>query len=423
MNRAKIISGLVLLTLIGVSSCAPLPASTATEVQAATSTEEISFTPTSEETSTSAPESTLTKVIPVTGHLMTPPDTVPEAEKRVNDVESSAASAPYGDSYRINRFERPFEQDMTYVPELDIISFELSEDDDWYYVSITLNGNDPNSSLEINYGVEIDLNADGFGDYIVWARPPYTIGWETDTIQAYEDGDRDTAGLSSRQSDAVFDGNGYETLLFEGGSDQNADPDLAWVRMLEGERATIQLALKKSWLGGSFLVGVISDAGLRDLSKFDYSDKFAEADAGSPVKNNPYYPVGSVYAVDNTCWEAHGFENLAYQPKFCPVEVLPTATRRPSSNLQTINTATAIISTIPVATNINPPTNEPLTSQPPTNQPPTNQPPTNQPPTNQPPTNQPPTNQPPTSQPLPPPTKCTPNCGGGPFDPDTCQCA
>jgi hypothetical protein len=222
----------------------------------------------------------------------------------------------------------------------------------------------------------------------------------------YEDGDRDTAGLSSRQSDAVFDGNGYETLLFEGGSDQYPDPDLAWVRMLEGEPATIQLALKKSWLGHFFLFGVISDAGLRDLSKFDYSDKFTEADAGSPVKNNPYYPVGSVYAVDNTCWQAYGFENLAYQPKFCPAEALPTATRRPSSNLQPTYTATALISTMPLATDTNPP---PATN---TNPPPATN--TNPPP----PTN---TNPPP---PPPPPPTCTPPdyCGPAGYDPDTCEC-
>ena len=416
MNRTKGISGLVLFILTGVSACAPLPQATATETKEATAlTEPISPSATGVPTRTSAPGPTLTEVIPVTGPRMTPPDTVLQTEKPVSDVESSTSGAPYGDSYRSNRFERPFAQDMTYVPDLDIIRFGLSEDNDWYYISITSNGLDPNNPLAINYGVEIDLNADGFGDYIVWAHPSYTTEWNTDTIQVFEDGDRDTAGLSSTQSDAVFNGNGYETLLFEGGSDQNPDPDLAWVRMLEAEPATIQFALKKSWLGDSFLAGVFSDAGLRDLSKFDYSDNFAEAEAGSPVRNNPFYPLGSLYAVDNTCWQAYGVKTLAYQPKFCPVEALPTATRRPASNLQTIDTATAMIATMPLATDFNPPTDNP----------PTDDPPTDDPPTSDPPTTEPPTSQPPTVAPPPPPTSCTPPdyCGGpGEYDPDTCEC-
>src|SRR5512133_3479316 len=54
------------------------------------------------------------------------PSTIVQLGKLVLDVVSvdTAAEnrAPYGDSYDVNRFERPFMQDMTYVADLDIVS-------------------------------------------------------------------------------------------------------------------------------------------------------------------------------------------------------------------------------------------------------------------------------------------------------------
>ena len=50
-----------------------------------------------------------------------------------------------------------------------------------------------------------------------------------------------------------------------------------------------------------------------------------EADAGSPVKSNSYYPLGALYLVDNTCREAYGFEASGYEPMLCPPPVEPTA--------------------------------------------------------------------------------------------------
>ena len=93
------------------------------------------------------------------------------------DVESATTApeqrAPYGDSYDINRLERPFLEDMSYVSDLDIDAFSLNQDADWFYISIRLIGSDPNNSLGINYGVEFDKNLDGFGDIVIVATPPY----------------------------------------------------------------------------------------------------------------------------------------------------------------------------------------------------------------------------------------------------------
>jgi hypothetical protein len=259
---------------------------------------------------------------------MTPTD--PRSGKLVYDVESASTApelrAPYGDSYDWNRLERPFQQDMVYVPDLDITSFTVAQDNDWWYVSIDLIGADPNNPQGIYYGVEIDLDRDGFGNYLIWARPPYTDQWETGPVQIYQDQNHNTSAVSAVKSDAPFNADGYETLIFDG-SAGGTDPDLAWVRINAGPQAIVQFAFKRSWSGNVFMLGVVADAGLKDPKKLDYVDRFPITDAGSPVKQNQNYPLKELFLVDNTCRDAVGFEPTHYEPQICPVA--PTATPKP----------------------------------------------------------------------------------------------
>jgi hypothetical protein len=270
-------------------------------------------------------------------HVVHPGDSVP-AGILVNDVVSQGTAAekraPYGDSYDINRLERPFLQDMTYVPDLDIATFSVSSDNTWWYVSVALVGNDPNNKLGIDYGVELDVNHDGFGDYLIWAHPPYTTAWDTAPVQIFQDMNHDTGGLSAEKSDApmAMKTDGYETMIFNGGVG-TADPDVAWVRINAGSQATVQFAFKKSWSGSVFMLGVIADAGLKDPTKMDYVDRFTLAQAGSPIKDNPNYPLKALYAVDNDCRIAIGFHATGDEPQLCP-SLAPPATKRPHATPQ-----------------------------------------------------------------------------------------
>ncbi|CAG0956244.1 hypothetical protein ANAEL_00358 [Anaerolineales bacterium] len=282
---------------------------------------------------TSAPVVEAPTVSPTVAEIHTQtPSISPSGGSSIYDVESSGTAAerraPYGDSYNINRLERPFLQDMTYVSDLDIARFSVSQDEAWFYVSIKLTGRDPNNSLGINYGVEIDVDHDGFGDYIIWAHPPYTTTWDTVNVRIFADKNHNTAGLSADKSDAPFDADGYETQIFNGGMG-DADPDMAWVRMNAGVEATIQFSFKKSWSGAVFMLGVISDGDLKDVTKLDYVDRFKEEEAGSPVKDKAYYPLKALFAVDNTCQEAFGFKPLGYESKLCPKEPPPQQPRQP----------------------------------------------------------------------------------------------
>lgn len=250
------------------------------------------------------------------------PSTIIKPGKLINDVVSSGTAsekrAPYGDSYDINRFERPFLQDMTYVADLDIVSFNLAYDEKFFYVSIQLVGTDPNNDLGINYGVELDTNADGFGDMIIIARPPYDVDWSTDNLQIVQDTNRDTGGLSAEKSDAPLPGDGYDEIIFDGGRGAgDEDPDLAWVRVNAGNKATVQFAFKRTWAGARFMYGVIADGGLKSIADMDYVDRFTEEEAGSPVKNEQFYPLKAVYGVDNVCRAVFGFTGTQQEPQRC----------------------------------------------------------------------------------------------------------
>ncbi len=256
----------------------------------------------------------------------------------VYDVESEGTGpdkrAPYGDSYDINRLERPFLQDMTYVPNLDISTYMVGKDTDWYYVSINMVGEDPNDPMGIDFGVELDTDRDGFGDYLIWAHPPYPTSWDTAPVQIFQDTNHDTAGLSPEKSDAPFAGDGYDKLFFNGGTG-DVDPDIAWVRANTDRKGLVQFAFKRSWSGDVFMLGVMADGFLKDPKKFDYVDRFTLAEAGSPVRDNKNYPLKALYAVDNVCREAFGFEPNGYEPQLCPrQEPVPTAKKpRPTAGV------------------------------------------------------------------------------------------
>ncbi len=254
-------------------------------------------------------------------HLVMPTDN-PALGVKVFDVVSYDTApekrAPYGDSYQINRLERPFAQDMTYLQDLDIASYHFSQDKTWTYVSIQMVGSDPNNELGIQFGVELDIDADGFGDYVILAKPPFAPGWSTTNVQIFQDKNHDTGGKSAEKSDAPVVTDGYETLVFDGAAGVGSDVDLAWVRVNAGVEATVQFAFKKEFPKKWFMLGVFADTGLKDPAKLDYVDRFTIEEAGSPVKDNKNYPLKELFYIDNVCREALGFEPTGYEPQLCP---------------------------------------------------------------------------------------------------------
>ena len=120
-----------------------------------------------------------------------------------------------GDDFVANLYERPFTEDeMVYRPDVDITKTEISSDNTFYYVIITLSGENPDGGLQAIYGVEIDEDRDGRGDLLVVADHPGSTSWSIDGVGVYRDTNNDVGGSSIMRPDSSYAGNGYDQVVF-----------------------------------------------------------------------------------------------------------------------------------------------------------------------------------------------------------------
>jgi hypothetical protein len=272
---------------------------------------------------------------PTVTHLVKPAEPPASFESQIYDMDSSAFAAQHrvegGDNFVADLFERPFDQSMnTYFPDLDIKQTYLSRDATWTYVTISLVGQSAQGGLPGDYGLEIDVNRDGRGEFLIMAAAP-GASWSTDGVQVWQDKNGDVGGATPIQSDPPPQtGDSYETVLFNAG--QGADPDLAWARVSPTNPASVQIAFKRSLFNDAnpYMWGAWAmDASMLHPDWFDYNDHFTLTQAGSPLQGSADYPLKALYEVDNTCRWAVGFTPTGNEPGICPV-IQPTATPIPT---------------------------------------------------------------------------------------------
>jgi len=275
-------------------------------VPSATRTQTPAFTPTASSTATQT--ATLTVV-----HIATPPGSSGTTRFIADPVSKDYAPqkrVPGGsDVYAGNRYERPFTAEtMDYLSDVDLSRVELKLNPPWVYITFQFAAARADGVGKTMYGAEFDTNRDGRGEYLVWGLSPAGAEWTTDGVEVWKDSDSDVGGPHPQLSDAPWaGGNGYDQRIFSGG--QGADPDLAWIRQIEGG-AKVQLAFKYSAIGNApqFLWNGLADLGVRNPAWFDYNDHFTQGDAGSPLPiQADFYPLKALWGVDNTCRDAYGF--------------------------------------------------------------------------------------------------------------------
>lgn len=259
------------------------------------------------------------------------PSTESKARSNVHDNEESTTfeskGAREGDDFSRNRFERPFTSNtMEYIPQLDIMDFSIASDDMFFYVELQFAGLDASTnSLTGSYGMEIDRNRDGRGEILITTAPPYTSEFSTDGVAVYVDTNGDIGGKKAGRPDDGFVGNGYEGVLFDLSRNIDPkDPDLAWVRYVDGERPAIEIAFKK-WIfqddKEAFFWNVWASGTKLDPSKFNLHDTMTTEQAGSPNGENLNYPLKELAAIDNSCRLPYGYEALGSEPMGCLVKV------------------------------------------------------------------------------------------------------
>lgn len=238
-----------------------------------------------------------------------------DASSRVYASEGQATA----DDFLNMPLERPFTSEtMDYVAYVDIIRVEISVWKSFAYVSIFVEEMPPQDS-EIFYGVEVDSDKDGRGDWLIYGLPPRGSDWTVEGVQIYWDSDNNVGGPTPLVANEGGAANGYETLAFSSGY-QSDDPDLAWIRRSPANGNEIQIAFKLSLIGfnDAFLLSAWTDAGPRQPGWFDYNDYYSLEDAGSPIRIAKEYPLKDLALVDNTCRWAYGFNPTGAEPGLCP---------------------------------------------------------------------------------------------------------
>ncbi len=124
--------------------------------------------------SMAAPSSTATQpdesgglLIPVTG---TGKEQV--IYDQVNTTTAKQKQSFGGEQFSVGKFERPFDQDMNYLPYLDIIKSTLQREDP-NFVYATIQVAVPVSSAPDKpalYGLELDTNLDGRSEFLILAE-------------------------------------------------------------------------------------------------------------------------------------------------------------------------------------------------------------------------------------------------------------
>ena len=235
------------------------------------------------------------------------------------------------DLFHTNQYERPFTSEvMDYLAYVDLTRVNLNFSDPWIYVTFNLEGAPPADSTA-TYALELDLDSDGQGDWLIVGQVPAGTEWTTEGAKAYQDLNGDVGGgvpMSADIPDSSWDG--YETLAFDEGI--GADPDAVWVRRDPSDPNNVQLAFKYNLIGNdnTFTFGGWADDGLKNPGAYDYNDFMTFDQAGSAFAANHRYPIKELARLDSTCRWAYGYTPTTAIPGLCPLPVTPTPTYTPS---------------------------------------------------------------------------------------------
>lgn len=305
----------------------PIPVIPTTEPTVAAPTLEPTValpTPTTEPTEEPAPTEIAHLVIPVTGLPEEKPQVVYDQE---SDRKAAQKEAYAGDEFLTGRYERPFDQEMNYIPFVDIkqTNFYRSKDGEYYFAIIYLM-DDPAllKDKQTGFGIEIDEDVDGRGNTLVWTKRPLSTEWSVDGVSIWKDANLSIGAKSPMLSDAPAGADGFEVNIFDAGV--GSDPDMAWSRISPKDPARIEITFKKSVLGESqeFLWAAWAILGEDQFNLFDHNDYYTFEEAGSAMRSDKgYYPLNEMFGLDNTCRSASGFTPKGNEPGICPKAIQP----------------------------------------------------------------------------------------------------
>lgn len=264
-------------------------------------------------------------------HSTTPPEPPTNRDSGMHDRDDTALAGQHrangGENFDQNIFERPFTANvMDYLPDIDIVDAQLARSGEWVFITLLMSGQNAAGGMKGAFGIEVDSNMNGRGDFIIYAVNPSGTTWSTAGVKAYEDVNHDVGGSTPLTAD-IHPGNGFETLVFDEGCIN--DPDAAWARISPSSANSVQLAFKYSLIRNNDKYMWGAWAGVTEMLNpawFDYNDHFTHAIAGSSLSELPeYYPIKAFWGWDNTCRWVVGIKNpTGNEPGLCPYAPEPT---------------------------------------------------------------------------------------------------
>lgn len=264
---------------------------------------------------------------------ITPPGKPQVIHDQESDRKADQKEAYAGDEFLRGRYERPFDQNMNYIPVIDIKQANLfrDKDDEFIYAIIHLK-EDPAlfPDSQFGFGIELDLDIDGRGDVLIWTARPLSKEWSVEGVSIWKDLNKNIGSLSPMRSDPSPGDDGYEIKVFDAGV--GADPDLAWSRISSDDPKLVELSFKKDLLDDTkvFLWGAWAIQGEDQFNLFDHHDHYSFEEAGSPMKSETaYYPLKAMYALDNTCRAASGYNPNGGEPGLCPISAPSITEEKP----------------------------------------------------------------------------------------------
>jgi len=251
------------------------------------------------------------------GELGEPGEAIVIVEDTRSDEENGNWMAQYivggawADTWFVNQYERPFSAvEMVYQPYLDIWEARVRPAGDWTVFEIQ--AVEPTVSERVYISLEIDTDLDNRPDLLFLTRAVEDPTWDDQLITVLVDSNRDAGGNRPRLAEP-FDGtwNGFEDYY-------DNDPSKAYIRRSPDLDSAYQIAILNELLDGDqfiwrvWLEGVIFQPGW-----VEYNDRISLAEAGSPYRYSPNYPLKNLASMDNTCLHFFGGEVNQPQPGFC----------------------------------------------------------------------------------------------------------
>jgi hypothetical protein len=264
-------------------------------------------------------------------HQVFPVNLPPSPSGNAGDQDSSFTAdqkkSNGGDKFTFEEFERPFNADTmdVYYPNLDIIETHVLQDNTWIYGTIKVVDRSAATVDPYRLAMQLDVHADGNGDWLILASNPSSTEWTTDGVQVYFDANSDVGNLTAMVADKdAPGGDGFEQIMFDEG--KGDDADAAWVRISPEDANTIEFAVKRSLLGnpGAYMVNMWTGHSTLDPALFDFSDHYTHDQAGAADPGFPiFYPIKAISELDNTCRMAVGFQPSGSEPGLCFVALIP----------------------------------------------------------------------------------------------------